>query len=252
MGKILTRNQIATITRAEKPLSMLGTADYFAPTQHLGYHPEEFSVEAGTLLCMNFTQESSDGGTTLYDLSTGNHHGTITGATWSTNSVWRESLEFNGVDNYIDLGSYENMQSAALNITLEAWVKINLIQTGGVITFIDTSLIPTFSLSILVSGSTTYPSFEINNTTTYSDTYDINDGNWHYLAATYNGTAIALYDQGERISSTNLHGAINYNGDENMYIGKTGTDIFGGNIAGVRITRRYKPTLALHKYYHGG
>ena len=94
MGKILTRHQLARIQRAERPISRMGSKEYFVPADVLGSYPRPFYNEAGTLLCMNLFQENVEG-STMRDLSLQGNDGSLNGSESSSESPWRESMLFN-------------------------------------------------------------------------------------------------------------------------------------------------------------
>jgi uncharacterized repeat protein (TIGR02543 family) len=111
------------------------------------------------------------------------------------NQVGRSSLSFDGVDDRITIP-----HSAAFNftnaITIEAWLNTTATRDQ----YISAKREDSFYLMMRANGQI---GFWLNGVTTswnYTST-SVNDGNWHHVAATYNGTVLKVYIDGvERLS----------------------------------------------------
>jgi len=283
MGNILTRHQLAKIQRADRPLSRMGSKEYFVAADILGSYPRPFYPEAGTMLCMNLTQDNIDGAT-LYDLSPNEFHGTAIGSpSPQSDSPFRESVLFNGsTDRYsiphagiLDLGS---------DFTVEGWIKIEADYTGDPNFFATRDAdspnwtsgvgvyprlvaqygMPANSLSLtLGSGAWKWGVWS-------SDENSFTWGEWQYVAVTVlnahtSSKTVTFYVNG--VQSVNSYywtqgseEILRVSTDpDSAYIGgvyhptePTYSDkYFDGGIAGVRVTRRGKTAEEIEDYYYG-
>ncbi len=69
------------------------------------------------------------------------------------------------------------------------------------------------------------------------------DGEWHFVAATYDGSHITLYFDGEQVGQHPVTGALDVVGGEPAYIGSLagGSEFFSGGIDDVRVYERALP-----------
>ena len=142
-------------------------------------------------------------GTTAHDFVSSND-GTIYGASWTTGKVGG-ALSFDGVNDYINVGDVPSLD-ISFAITLEAWAKTTKITNDTLISKDDDA------------GNREYyfgPSYDGNNpgrvrwaldTTNGFQVIDtskiINDNQWHFIAATYDGSYLRTYIDGVEDSSS--------------------------------------------------
>ena len=136
-------------------------------------------------------------------------------------SVAKNGLNFDGVDDSVTVphSTAFNFTSA---ITIETWVKT----TKTTEQYITTKADDSFYLGINVPGSSGKVSFYLNNVSAGSGGWlhsavNVNDGNWHHVAATYDGATIKLYVDGTLSNSRAVVSSIP-TGSSQVYIGSRG------------------------------
>jgi len=245
MGYIWTRHQIALMMKSNRILSQRGSKGYYSASDLLGSYPKKLYPEAGTILCVSCEDDLIIDNKIL-DLSNNEQDGVITGAILSSESKFRESLLFNGSSDYIDF-SNPSIFDLTSQITLEVWIRLN--STSGTQTFIgkgtDTWVLRLNSLGdweIYMNGG---------DVKTKSPT-GVNTTAWHYIVATFDGTDVKLYCDGEEIANQNAPDTIDTN-TTNVRIGATATpsEYLNGYCAGARISNRAKIANEIHDYYWG-
>lgn len=257
MGRILTRHQLAKIQRADRPISRMGSKEFFVPADVLGSYPRPFYNEAGTLLCMNLFQENVEG-TTMKDLSPYGRDGTITNSpVASSESLWRESMRFDKTAHKCIILPASNTVVQGTSITMEGWAMTAVADVGN-------ARILTFHWS---SGYGSGATLSIDQATQKWQTY-VNDGNggtgsidaaaahtpmqWTYVVMTNDGTTHKLYVNGVYEGQQSLGFQL---GTQLGYIGAFGDGstlyVMDGWIAGVRVTNRAKTAGEIEDYYYG-
>ncbi len=198
------------------------------------------TVEWATPLSINSNvfQNVNIGSATLYVPA-----GTV--ATYQTAPVWQNfgtilppppatHLNFDGSNDYIELANEANFDFTN-QMTVELWVHSNVLpqQWDALVVKGDDSwrlhLNDSGTVNFTCSGVT--PTQEINSTT------NINDGNWHHIAATLGDNAIKIYIDGILETQATASGVINNNtqtvliGNNPIYPGR----FFTGNMDDIRI-----------------
>jgi len=170
-------------------------------------------VRNGLVLELDAANRASYSGTgnTWYDLSGNNLSGTLTNGPTFSGIGATSSIVFDGVNDRIDFGTVPANTTG--RSTIGCWVKttttnqcmtvsfdaygvmyINRFTTGKILAFFD--------------GSTG------NNSSADVSVTSVNDGKWHYLAATNNGTTCSMYIDGvldKTYSETPIYGTSIYN-----------------------------------------
>ena len=149
------------------------------------------------------------------------------------------ALDFDGVDDYVNLGNNLNLTSA---ISIEAWVKTDGL--GARQTILDKGYSgsgePYYQYHVEVrSGGEVYFALSLGGTrkTTQTST-TLTAGQWHHIACVYNGSTIKIYIDGVEESSTNATGSISTYSTSlyiGAYSGPTPIGSFDGLIDEVRI-----------------
>jgi hypothetical protein len=171
-----------------------------------------WSVSTGRLVGWWKLDESK--GDTVAD-ATGSHAGKLVGdATW-TEGVAGGALQFDGQGDYVDLGTSPDFDIAD-RITIAAWVKVTAFDMDW--------------QAIIAKGDTAWRlSRDQDNNLHFGCTglwpewvrgnVDVNDGRWHHVAGSYDGSELRLYVDGKLDASARTQGAINVNAYP-VYIGE--------------------------------
>jgi len=176
---------------------------------------------------------------TAADSSGNNLHGTIAGNPTWVDGPAGEALKFDGNGDYVDLGNDSSLNITA-QITMAAWIKVDAFdcEYQAIITKGDGSW--------RLQRNGTQDSIEFACTGAFVPgalvgslfgTVNVNDGQWHHIAGTYDGSRICFYVDGRLDISSEAAGSIEVN-DYNLVIGanaeKPGRN-FKGSIDDVRI-----------------
>ncbi len=148
---------------------------------------------AGLLAYWSFDEGS---GSTAYDYSGHDYHGTIYGASWTT-GYSGYALDFDGVDDCVSMNLYSS--ELGFNKTddykISAWINSELTGPGVVYMISDFDLVPIFYIKFNFDGtlemkvqSTSSCIIKINS----DDSYD--DGLWHYIEGIYYGSSYPIIE----------------------------------------------------------
>jgi hypothetical protein len=131
------------------------------------------------------------------------------------------ALQFDGDGDYVDFGNNPDFDVAG-QITISAWIKVNAFDKKweAIVTKGDSSwrlqrdgsksAIEFACTGLLVPG---------NRYGAIHGTIEVNDGQWHHVAGTYDGAQICLYVDDALDTSANAAGSININ-EQSVYIGE--------------------------------
>ncbi|MBP5975978.1 LamG domain-containing protein [Brasilonema sp. CT11] len=258
-GKKALENQIFKST---SPISTIGNAK--ANSQQFGklaevriwglaLSEEEIAVNSKTLLSGNepgllaYFPMNEATGTTVRD-STGNeqNQGTIVGASWwgcaaPIGNPGHQVMQFDGVDDYVNVGNPDALKFSDKRYTIEAWIKPSPSSSTSDRTIVSkwnsgTSGLYRFYLKSNNTLSIYHdvPPRELNSSTTTipAETYS-------HVAATYDGSTVRLYVNGKEAGSSNIgisqdiNTAVLIGASHNQ--GKVSENFFKGQIAEVRI-----------------
>ncbi len=164
---------------------------------------------------------------TLYPGTLGTN--TTTALMWDqTGKIGPKCLEFDGTDDYVALGTVGGYSN---NITIEAWIK-----KSGVNTDWD-DIVAGGCGDVLFGLSSNYLNWGGQCNSPFgmtTSTMTLNDGAWHHVTGTYDGTTVKLYVDGALNASTARTGSFT---PGNIGIGCNGGagEFFNGLIDDVRI-----------------
>ena len=160
------------------------------------------------------------------------------------------SLSFNGINNSVRI---PDVNYAGVNsFTIEAWIRPNNITSNPYYEIARQQGAPNWIFSFQDYG--TILSFGLNTTTGYTEldvpitASSYTDGNWHHVAATYDGTNCRIYRDGVLIGSNNKTGNIVFETEYGLttYIGAyEGGEYFNGLIDEVRFWNITRTQLQL-------
>ncbi len=153
------------------------------------------------------------------------------------------ALQFDGTDDLLDCGNSNSLQITGNQITLEAWINVNQFksqQYAGSVIVKDEGGID--SGYMIRCGGNGVINFNIGN----GNWHEINTpensvqlNNWYHVAATYDGTAMKIYIDGELKAEENLPGLNIGNAvDKDLFIGESAGfpgRVFNGKINEIRV-----------------
>ena len=103
------------------------------------------------------------------------------------------SYEFDGIDDFVDIGSPASLNLST--ITISAWIKTT--NDGSIVGSDDISSGRRFIFQILISGELRFYYWNTSNAVkNIVSTTTLNDGNWHHVMGINNGTDLKLYING--------------------------------------------------------
>jgi len=188
--------------------------------------------------------------------SIGDNDGVIYGAQWATGKT-NNALEFDGFDDYVEV-AHDDSLNVTNAITICAWIKTN--ETIATQTIISKSpgATPNYSIEIprqAIGGGVRFFGYESGSPkgiTAYGGT-PVTDGNWHHIAATFDGTDWVIYDNAEtyktRTESANLTTS-----NQQLLIGKRDHEdrLFKGIIDEVQIYNQVLSIEEIRDIYETG
>ena len=195
----------------------------------------------GLVAAYNFDQGS---GTTLTDVSGNHNNGTILSATWVP-GLTGDALSFNGISSWVTISNAASLQLTT-GMTLEAWVKPTVAQQASA-AIIGKEASTGLNYGLYASDTITgHPNAVTMNAATQSSGEDtflgqstLPTSTWTFLAATYDGSTLHIYENGVLVTSVVYNytlatstGALRLGGN-NIF-----GDYFQGLIDNVRIYNR--------------
>ena len=142
------------------------------------------------------------------DASGNGNHGTLGGnatidTTTATNIVGTGKLSLDGVDDYVDLTSHTSSFSGLTQGTIAAWVKSTATGDRTIFDIGDGATAQNFVSFFVNNGKLTLSILDGNaQVLITASTASINDGNWHQVAFTVNGSGNQLYIDGAAAART--------------------------------------------------
>jgi hypothetical protein len=199
------------------------------------------------------------GGYVAYDSSGNNLKGTLTNMDpsndWVQGKVGK-ALDFDGNDDYVNIGDTSLVDFGAGNFSLSAWVRRDT--TGGqdIIIGKDNSTAGTRQLNLLITSTNKARViyFISTDSPVYLDsTSSIIDNSWHYIVGQRNGNSFEIYIDGVLDASGTTSGSHGTMQSTSAYlqIGRRqysgSTDEFDGAIDGVRIYNYARTAAQIHQ-----
>lgn len=176
---------------------------------------------------------------TLFDLTANNNDGTNHGAVSGATGIFNQAFTFDGTNDYINFGNIG--VNGADSRTYNVWVKLtSSIPENSIHVLLGQRVDGTDGASILFTlrdvAGTEYVYFTIDGAFKQWLVDDIDNGNWHFLSVTFDGTTMndfELYYDGSLLSTSSTDGLPDLVNtvNNNLYIGKSPDDVydlFGG------------------------
>ena len=128
-------------------------------------------------------------GNTIGDSSGHNYDGTRYSATWITNGISGCALEFDGIDDYVELNSYS--KQIGINKTDDFNISFYFNTSSSIpgIIYSQTGYknIPEFKIELLENGSLLFRIWTTMCGISLNASENLNDGMWHHVVILFNG-----------------------------------------------------------------
>jgi concanavalin A-like lectin/glucanase superfamily protein/Big-like domain-containing protein len=183
-------------------------------------------------------------GVTAFDSSANGHNGTIDGAAWTTSGKLNGALNFDGSNDFVDVGTWDVLGSA---ITLAMWFKADDfgISDARLLTKSTNTAEQDhyFMLSTIQSGGMKLR-FRLKTAgtthTLVANSGTLSVGEWIHAAAVYDGSQMRLYKDGVEVGSRSKAGALSTNSTVKIRIAQNpnGYGSFDGLMDDVRVYNR--------------
>ncbi len=158
-------------------------------------------------------------GTIASDTSGNSNDGTVSGAAWTHSGQVDGALDFDGSDDYVDLG---NLNASADSLTISAWINAD---TFTHLSSQDARIVSKatgtgsqdhyFMLSTIKSNGATRLRFRLmtngSTTTLLGSGGVLTSATWIHVAAVYDGAQMRLYQDGVEVGNTSKTGNIDQN-----------------------------------------
>jgi len=144
------------------------------------------------------------------------------------------SMQFDGINDYIDVGNPSSLQITG-NLTLSTWVKTSMSSTGFVISK-DNLSNRNYGLVVVMDGGVLRARFFIVKSNTLvnvtSTTINVGDNNWHHIVGVNDGTDLKIYVDGNLENTNSGAGGTIDNDSVNLNIGRRGDNnlFFSGKL----------------------
>jgi uncharacterized protein (DUF362 family) len=219
-----------------------------------GGGPQEFEVDANTGALWHFNENT---GTSAYDETANDNDGTISGATWTADGRFSYALDFDGVNDYVQVPDDPSLNITG-PITIEAWIK----PSGNPIAYSEI-------VDKETAGAGPGYSFILNNDRLLNfwigesgtdwlssvGTTALQDDIWYYVVGVNDGDSIRVYVNGVQDGTPTAQGPPGSTAGVNLQIGRGGNLLqrwFNGIIDEVRISNRALTAEEIVANYAGG
>ncbi|PLX21395.1 hypothetical protein C0584_02680 [Candidatus Parcubacteria bacterium] len=180
---------------------------YGNPSIDNGFSASDFSTEAsdytiGAVSAQEIAESpvaywrfDEGSGAIAHDESSGENDGTITGATWQNESLCQvgKCLALSAISDEVLVPNAESLNADAM--TVSAWIKTSA-SSGD----IANMLTGEYSLS-LVGGKAVFSILVSASGHSVTSPSAVNDGNWHFVLATYDEDTLRMYIDGISVAS---------------------------------------------------
>lgn len=167
------------------------------------YNTSQVSSSSKKGLLGNWSRGGS--GNTWPDSSNFNNEGVITGATWTLGeSSRRDAMEFNGSSDYVSMGDLSATEDKSFSYTF--WIKTTQTGTGRFIIGEGSTASANPITAVSMENGKARLFVRASGDIQVISTTSINDGEWHHVAGTADGTTGRIYVDGVFETSGGLPG----------------------------------------------
>jgi hypothetical protein len=207
-------------------------------TQQIARNPgKAINLENGASIAISDIDIGGTGGN-VRDYSGNGNEGTATGTTVAAGK-YNKARTFNGSTDYIAT-SYNSSLNPTSAITMAAWIKTTQATRGDIVARFGANPFPGYALNI-GQGAAGVPGCWVGDSAggyVYGSS-TVNNGEWHHVACTYNGSSVTVYIDGGAGTPAARTNGLN-NTSDTLHIGRfssgAGTGgYFNGQIDDVRI-----------------
>lgn len=218
-----------------------------------GYWTSWGNLPAGMVLYLDagLSESYPGSGSTWYDLSGNENHGTINGATYSASQGG--ILGFDGVNDYISFGTVSNIPIGNDNYTISIWFNTSSSNTTGGFfgwgNYGTTNQVNAFRLLANGQGFVNY--WWANDQDFYTT---VNPNTWYNVIAKFDGTNREIWLNGTLVGAQASSGH-NVPSADNLTIGLTApflNEYFPGKIGQVVFYRRGATDQEIQSIYNSG
>lgn len=181
-------------------------------------------------------------GIQAYDTTTDNNRGVLTnGPGWAEGKVGSGSLDFDGSDDYVDVGSPASLNITG-DLTISSWVKLGSANNDAVVTWANDYTDFPFHHTV----DTDYIRFNGDNAGNITSNEGINLDEWQHVVITVEGTELRFYINGTPDSGNpfTLSTADRNSGDGFMTMSRVDSQRLDGQLDEVKI---YDRALSEHE-----
>ncbi len=161
------------------------------------------------------------------------HLCSVTGALWTP-----QGRRFDGVDDYLDLGTPEALNITGKELTLEAWVYVeSWAGCDSYATIVENYETATggFLIQKQAANSRFYAGIYADGWRAANPTGDLAEHTWFHLMAIYNGATLKFYVDTEEVASVASTADIGSSSRNVCVGGKNAANSFHGKIGEVRV-----------------
>jgi lysophospholipase L1-like esterase len=205
-----------------------------------------------------FNIESGESSTFFRDWSTWENNAACSGTNCpaSISGMFGNALSFDGVNDYLDAGNAPSLNITG-NLTIEAWVKPERLETTHIVKKASRDLTDGYELSLSESTGKAY--FRVNQKTSHNiyklfskSSYPLDGNTWVHLVGVYNRDQVQIYFNGNLENSMSGPANILFNTD-NLEIGSPDLSrYFKGTIDEVRTWNRALSSEEIKASYDAG
>lgn len=242
----LTVQQIEDIYNEGSPERIQTKRNFYYPD------PADLSGVAGIVGAWSMKAQSGS----IYDTSGNGLTGTLVSNPVDTKGLFGRALQFDGVDDYVDLGNSATLNATTDTITISAWVYTDsATDNQPVLSKYNTSPYPfKFTMDFGVRKI----DFKINDVTLNSPNGVLTVGEWNYVATTYDKNAggtdeVKHYVNGIQVGTSDYSISMGTNSDSwDIGFEDNANRYFNGTIDELRFYNRVLSAQEIKDLYNKG